>query len=56
MIPLPREARLGEEARTTLKGEGSIREAGDPRPKLESAGNSLGLSFVLIDYPLLWDV
>ena len=47
----PCEANLGEEAMTSLKTEGSIPEAGVPRPKMESARNSPSLSFVLIDYP-----
>ena len=41
----PREASLGEEAMTSLKTEGSTREAGDPRSKMKSACGSLGLSF-----------
>ena len=40
----PREASLGEEARTSLKTEGSTREAGDPRSKMKSTCGSLGLS------------
>ena len=41
----PCEASLREEARTSLKTEGSTREAGDPRLKMKSACGSLGLSF-----------
>ena len=47
----PREASLGEEARTSLETEGSTREAGNPRLKLKSARNSLGPSSLLISYP-----
>ena len=41
----PREANLIEEARTSLKTEGSISEASDPRLKMKSTCGSLGLSF-----------
>ena len=41
----PREASLGEEARSSLKTEGSTREAGNPRSKMKSTCGSLGLSF-----------
>ena len=43
----PREANLEEEARTSLKMEGSTHEAGDPRSKMEFVRGSLGPSFVL---------
>ena len=52
----PREASLGEESKTSLKTEGLTREAGDPRLKMKSACDSLGLSFELSNYPRLWDI
>ena len=39
------EASLGEEMRTSLKAEGSTREAGDPRSKMKSMRVNLGRTF-----------
>ena len=39
------EASLREEVRTSLKTDGSTREAGDPRSKMKSTRVSLGLFF-----------
>ena len=50
------EASLREKAKTSLKMEGLTREAGDPRLKMKSACDSLGLSSELDNYPRLWDV
>ena len=44
---LPREANLGEEARTPLKMEGSTSKAGNPRLKMEFAHGTLGTSSLL---------
>ena len=49
----PREASLGEEARTSLKMEGSTREAGNPQSKMKSMRGSLGLSYFSIILSLI---
>ena len=46
----PREASLGEEARTSLKTEGSTLEVGDPRLKTEFTRGGISLIFVLFVY------
>ena len=43
-----REASLGDEVRTSLKMEGSTREAGNPRSRMKSTHGSLGLSFFFV--------